>query len=165
MQMINCTVMLGANMENSFEVIKKTISEIASLEGVYNLKTSRLFLTTAVSPIPQNSFLNIAVCFSTTLSPYVLFAKLEEIEKKMGKKPKAKEEPRIIDIDLIFYGDIVLDDEKLTLPHPRWKERLFVLYPLSDLMDVQKELNDFKNSHNEKVVPYETCEGERFCNW
>lgn len=150
-------------MGDTFEVMQKTIAAIASLPEVFELKTSRIFLTTPVSPLAQNSFLNAAVCFLTMLEPYELFSKLEEIEKKMGKVPKPKTWPRVIDIDLIFYGDLILNDEKLTVPHPCWKERLFVLYPLSDLMDVKKEIENFKNVNKEKVVPYEKSESEKSC--
>ena len=71
----------------------------------------------------------------TPLTPKELFDKLQEIEQSLGKTPKPKQMPRPIDFDLLFYGTLVYADSELTIPHPHWRERLFVLVPLSDLTD------------------------------
>lgn len=133
--MIECFIGLGGNIEDPLEAIRGAIIQLSQVEGVAQLKSSRLYATSPVSPIPQEEFLNAAASFTTTLSARELFTRLEEIESSFGKKKKGKQMPRRIDIDLLFYGDKTLQGPDLTLPHPRYHERLFVLIPLQDLTD------------------------------
>jgi 2-amino-4-hydroxy-6-hydroxymethyldihydropteridine diphosphokinase len=81
-------------------------------------------------------FVNAVCCFQTTLSPKQLLVELQKIEGDLGKGTKPKNASRFIDIDILFYGKEVYQDEKLEIPHPRWKERLFVLVPLAELTPV-----------------------------
>jgi 2-amino-4-hydroxy-6-hydroxymethyldihydropteridine diphosphokinase len=149
---IPCYLALGGNNQKTLITLRAAIKKISALEGIFDVKTSGLYLTTPVSSIPQPDFLNAALKLNTTLPPLDLFDRLEEIERDLGKEKKAKEAPRLIDIDLIFYGNEVLENDKLTLPHPRWKERLFVLKPLSELMDLEEVLKHFENKNREVVT-------------
>src|SRR5690606_9206171 len=101
-----------------------------------NLECSKFYITAAVSDIPQKDFLNAVCRFLTSLGPIEIFKELEKIEILLGKIPKDKNAPRIIDLDLLFYGNKVFYDPilNLTIPHPRWKERSFVLEPLAELV-------------------------------
>src|SRR5205814_6337226 len=98
-------------------------------------QVSKLYLTSPVSEIPQPHYTNAACVFQTSLSAHQLFPALQTIEQKHGKTPKAKNAPRVIDIDLLFFGHESYQEEHLQIPHPRWRERLFVLVPLVDLTD------------------------------
>lgn len=139
-------------MHASYEAIKNAILEIASLKNVFNVVSSKLYQTTPVSPLPQPLFLNCCLRLSTTLAPDILFSLLEEIEMKLGKIKKPKEAPRLIDIDLLLYNQEQFHSKTLTLPHPELYNRLFVLQPLSELLDLQNEIAHFKNPHQEVVT-------------
>ncbi len=105
---------------------------------IFSLTCSKFHETKPISnldkPLDQPNFINAVCRFECALSLYELFSFLEEVERKLGKKPKAKNAPRLIDLDLIFYGETVHRSSKLTVPHPRWKERTFVLKPLAEVL-------------------------------
>jgi 2-amino-4-hydroxy-6-hydroxymethyldihydropteridine diphosphokinase len=134
--MIDCFLALGSNQGSSYEILCEAVRRIGALKDVFSIVSSRLFETDPVSSLPQNRFLNAALHLKTSLRPLVLFKELESIEVSLGKKKKGRDEPRLIDIDLIFYGKLRWEERDLTIPHPRWQERLFVLYPLADLVDL-----------------------------
>lgn len=100
--------------------------------NLFNLRVSRLYLTTPEQIASHQLFMNSCLSFETDLSPLALLDELQKIEKKLFKE-KNKDGSRAIDLDLLFYGDLQLHTEKLLLPHPHWMERIFVLKPLSDL--------------------------------
>lgn len=126
-------IALGGNIGDTRSIFIEAINKLKKLGD--DLKVSKWYETEPVSPIPQRNYLNGCVSFLTELTPYALFQSLEKIEKELGKKEKAKEAPRIIDLDLIFYGEETFESEGLQIPHPRFKERLFVLKPLADLTE------------------------------
>jgi 2-amino-4-hydroxy-6-hydroxymethyldihydropteridine diphosphokinase len=126
---------LGSNLGDSLATLQQALKEIASLPKTQLVRSSPFYQTSPISPLPQNDFINLVCSIITTLSPFELFHQLEAIEKKLGKIPKAKTEPRKIDIDLLLYGDLFIETPELQIPHPRMMERLFVLKPLSDLLD------------------------------
>ncbi|MBS0620198.1 MAG: 2-amino-4-hydroxy-6-hydroxymethyldihydropteridine diphosphokinase [Verrucomicrobia bacterium] len=160
-------VSLGSNLGDSRTQVKTALERIASLPGVTEFKASRYFQTTPVSKIPQGDYINAACAFVTTYSPEELLSKLQEIETSLGKVAKAKDAPRKIDLDILFYGTAYRDKEELCIPHPKWKERLFVLAPLLDLtetitfpidknghmetLDLVELLKSFPNRHGEHV--------------
>jgi 2-amino-4-hydroxy-6-hydroxymethyldihydropteridine diphosphokinase len=131
-----CVIGIGGNFQ-------ETESRIGELQGILHARPdlsevqfSSIITTVPDSDIPQPPYLNCAATFRTELDPYALFEALEAIEIKLGKKKKPKNSPRLIDIDLIAYGDLIQEDPHLTLPHPRWFEREFVIVPLMELIDI-----------------------------
>ena len=128
-------VALGGNIGNTREVFIQALEHIACMPTTHSLLISRLYRNPAISEVAQPDYLNAAVSFETDLSVKELWNGLESIEKKLGKVPKEKDHPRVIDLDLLFYGDFHYKEEDLEIPHPRWKERLFVLIPLLDLTE------------------------------
>lgn len=97
-----------------------SVSEIYESEPLYNRY--------------QPYFLNRVVRISTDLSPHDLLSVCQQIEREMGRKPSPKEnEPRIIDIDLIFYGNRIIENENLQVPHKQYSKRRFVLVPLNEI--------------------------------
>lgn len=81
----------------------------------------------------QPPFLNMAAEAETSLAPEALLAHLKDAERRLGRLPAPRWGPRLIDLDLLFYGDLVCETPALTIPHPRLHERAFVLVPLADL--------------------------------
>lgn len=97
---------------------------------------------TAVSPVyetepwgikEQPPYLNICLAGTTALTPHAFLEFAKTLESRMGRRPTVRWGPRLIDIDLLFYDDLVLQDDTLTVPHPRLTERAFVLAPLADI--------------------------------
>ncbi|MDB6080789.1 MAG: folK [Chlamydiia bacterium] len=143
--MIDVFLGFGGNIGDAVATIVRAQKLIAELDGVCKMQSSRLYLTSAVSDIPQADYINGVCRLSTDLPLKVLWKALQQIERDLGKVAKAKNEPRIIDIDILFYGDERFQDHELTIPHPHWKERLFVLVPLSELIyrdDIQSRIKE-----------------------
>ncbi len=125
-------VLLGGNLGNrelSFENARKLIEQKAGAI----LKTSALYESEPWGFEDKNLFLNQAILITTQLSPQHLLDTLLEIEKILGRIRSGKLSSRVIDIDILFYGNEVINTENLKVPHPRIKERLFTLLPLSEL--------------------------------
>jgi 2-amino-4-hydroxy-6-hydroxymethyldihydropteridine diphosphokinase len=133
MKLTEVYVALGGNLGQPHITLPKALQLIAEIPGVHNLTASHFYKTTPVSSIPQPDYLNAVCRFLTLLSARELLHHLQHIEHILGKKPKSKNAPRIIDLDILFFGPEIHEDPDLQIPHPHWKERLFVLVPLSDL--------------------------------
>lgn len=153
---------MGGNIDDAVASVRQAFDSIYEMPEVSYAKLSGLYRTTPVSPIPQPDFVNAVCTFKTDLAIPELFQRLQTIEKSIGKKPKHKDAPRVIDLDILFYGNETYQDSQVTVPHPRWKERLFVLVPLSDLIkevsvgherfDIPKMIAEFENVNEENVV-------------
>ena len=108
MKELTCVyVGLGGNMGDRLETIHLALQKISLLPQVYELWISRFYYTTPVSSIPQESYVNAVCCFKTYLTLRELQAELQKIEKELGKKEKQKDAPRVIDLDILFYGTII----------------------------------------------------------
>lgn len=158
--MVDCYVGMGGNLEGTLQTMRQIVALLKAKKEIENLQLSRLYRTSAVSPIPQPAYLNAVCRFQTELSVTQLWQILCSLEKNMGKQPKAKEMPRLIDLDLLFYGSLVQQTEEWIIPHPKWHERLFVLAPLADVteklplqdgMGIAEVLKCFSNPHREQV--------------
>jgi 2-amino-4-hydroxy-6-hydroxymethyldihydropteridine diphosphokinase len=96
-------------------------------------KLSSIYETKPIGYTEQTDFLNQVVMAETKLSPLSLLNQLKAIESKMGRKPTFRFGPRAIDIDILFFDDLVQQSPRLTIPHPRLHERAFVLVPLAEI--------------------------------
>ena len=94
---------------------------------------SPFYRTKPVGYLDQNDFVNLACSFETSLEPLDLLHKMQDLEQKYKRVRLFKNGPRTLDIDLIIYGDLVINTQELTVPHPRMHERAFVLAPLRDI--------------------------------
>lgn len=119
---------LGDKEKNCFEAIDRL-----EKTGLIINKVSKIYITEPWGLKEQPDFANIAIEAFTLLSPFQLLHNLKKIEKNMGRQKTIKYGPRIIDIDIIFYDDLILKSEELTIPHPLMHERYFVLKPLSEI--------------------------------
>lgn len=98
------------------------------------LKVSKLYETDPVGGPPQDKFLDAAAEILTALTPHELLALLKDAEKKVGRSPsQVKWGPREIDLDILLYGDLVMNEPDLTIPHPRLHQRRFMIEPLSEI--------------------------------
>ncbi|MCK8476353.1 2-amino-4-hydroxy-6-hydroxymethyldihydropteridine diphosphokinase [Microbacterium aurugineum] len=130
-------VALGANLGDRHETIRAAAERIARLPLVSDVRLSRLFETVALrldGPDPDApGYVNAVALVTTRLAPEILLGMLHAIEDENGRERRERWGDRTLDLDLIAYGDIVSDDPRLQLPHPRAGERLFVLEPWLDV--------------------------------
>jgi 2-amino-4-hydroxy-6-hydroxymethyldihydropteridine diphosphokinase len=121
---------LGSNLGNRQDHLDRALKLLS--ERMRLGKVSSIYDTEAVGPVTQPRFLNLACEAFTHLTPEGLLALAKGIEQKMGRHSKSGE-PRVIDIDIILYGDKVIDTRDLVIPHPHMQERSFVLIPLAEI--------------------------------
>ncbi len=121
---------LGSNLGNREDNLDMALKLLAQRMKVG--RVSSIYDTEPIGNTDQPHFLNIACEVSTRLSPEGLLALAKGIEVKMGRRGKSGE-PRTIDIDILLYGDIVINTPDLKIPHPRMAERSFVMVPLAEI--------------------------------
>ena len=124
---------LGANLGNRAETLEHAVALLAAAEGVDVLAVSELRETDPVGVVDQPRFLNGAVAVDTTLSARGLLNALLAIERSLGRVRVERWGPRTVDLDLLLYGDEIVDEPGLRVPHPRLHERRFALEPLAEL--------------------------------
>jgi 2-amino-4-hydroxy-6-hydroxymethyldihydropteridine diphosphokinase len=125
---------MGSNLGNRREHLDKALELLGDQPGVTIQQVSSRYETTPVGGPPgQGMYLNCVAEIETDLAPEELLGVLHETEQNMGRVRKEPNEARIIDLDLLLYGNLVFQSDKLTLPHPRMHERLFVLEPLAEI--------------------------------
>jgi 2-amino-4-hydroxy-6-hydroxymethyldihydropteridine diphosphokinase len=131
---INAYIALGANLGDRRGNIGQALELLRATPGLGVTRVSSLREYAAVGGPPASPpFLNAAAEVQTTLSPRDLLARLLEIEQQLGRQRREKWGPRLIDLDLLLYGEQVIDQAELTIPHPRMHERRFVLEPLAEI--------------------------------
>lgn len=123
----------GSNLNDRLEYIKTAAKEISGSENCKIKKFSSIYETKPYGEKEQPNFLNAVAKIETGLSVHELFSFIKNVEKKLGRKETYKWGPREIDLDLLFYNDIVFSDENLTIPHPGIPNRDFVLTPLTEI--------------------------------
>ncbi|MFL6202212.1 MAG: 2-amino-4-hydroxy-6-hydroxymethyldihydropteridine diphosphokinase [Thermoanaerobaculia bacterium] len=126
---------LGGNVPGTDGPVERTLARaLRRLEEVLGpLRVASLYRTAAVSPVPQPDYLNTAVLASASLEPGELLALAKALELAAGRRRGERFGPRPLDIDLLLYGDLQCSTPELTLPHPRLRERRFVLEPLAEI--------------------------------
>jgi len=122
---------LGSNLGNKEDNLKRAIKALESLAEVE--KISSFYITEPVGYKEQDNFLNAAVKIKTLLNPYDLLEQIMRIEKSLKRERTIKWGPRTIDIDILFYDNLVMNEDFLTIPHKESHKRLFVLDPLSEI--------------------------------
>jgi len=124
---------LGSNINDRIVYLKKALEEIEDLKDTKILKSSSIYETEPWGHKEQNSFLNMVVLIETSFSPLNLIIKFKEIEIRCGRIKRDKWFEREIDIDILFFDDIILKSEHLEIPHPQMQNRRFVLVPLNEI--------------------------------
>jgi len=127
-------VALGSNLADPPRQLERAREALGRLPGTRLVAASRSLRTAPVGPPGQPHYCNAVVRLRTRLAPFALLGALLEIETAQGRVRGAQPwGPRTLDLDLLLYGNLVLDDPRLTLPHPRLHARRFVLEPLAEL--------------------------------
>jgi 2-amino-4-hydroxy-6-hydroxymethyldihydropteridine diphosphokinase len=126
-------VALGANLGDAVATVQQALRDVAGLPDTQLFKASSLYRS-APYEAQGPDFINAVVLIHTQLSPLALLHALQALELESGRERPFKNAPRTLDLDIIFYGDVSLETAELTLPHPRWHERAFVLQPLAEVL-------------------------------
>ncbi|MDO9110159.1 MAG: 2-amino-4-hydroxy-6-hydroxymethyldihydropteridine diphosphokinase [Desulfatirhabdiaceae bacterium] len=125
---------VGSNLGQKLDNCLRGIAALTSCEHSRLLNQSRQYRTEPVDYLDQDWFVNCAVQIETCLDPFELLSVLQDIQKKAGRVQDAiRFGPRVLDMDVIFFDETVIDHPELTLPHPRMHLRRFVLKPLCDM--------------------------------
>jgi 2-amino-4-hydroxy-6-hydroxymethyldihydropteridine diphosphokinase len=122
---------LGSNLGDRRGNIDAAVRAVAAMPGLRLRAIAQPVETDAVGPAGQPAYLNGALSVETTLEPRELLDALLEIERRLGRIRRERWGPRTIDLDIILYADRVVDEQGLHIPHPRMRERRFVLAPLA----------------------------------
>lgn len=124
---------LGSNLEQPAAQLARAVSELAALPDTTLVAQSAFYASQPVGPQDQPDFVNGAVWLKTSLAPHQLLDWLQAIEQAHGRERLRHWGPRTLDLDLLLFGDQVLEDERLTVPHRELRNRDFALQPLLDL--------------------------------
>ncbi len=130
--MNNVFLLTGGNMGDRLQILEKALEEITIQIGAV-IKKSSVYETAPWGIADQPAFLNQVLLVHSLLSPQDILKTILSIESNMGRKRNEKFGPRIIDIDLLFYNDLILQSPDLVIPHPEITNRRFVLVPLVEL--------------------------------
>jgi len=123
---------LGSNLGDRLSHLREALSHLEE-RGILVEKASSVYRTAPWGLEEQPDFLNMVVMAATSLSPRELLEACQEVEREMGRERRQRWGPRNIDVDILLYDDIVVDEEDLVIPHPRMVERDFVIVPLLEI--------------------------------
>jgi 2-amino-4-hydroxy-6-hydroxymethyldihydropteridine diphosphokinase len=124
---------LGSNLGDRLGYLKRAIAKIGESDSMVVLRISPVYETEPVGNPDQSRFLNMVVSIETDFKPLRLLEYLLEIEEKLDRRRNEKWGPRTIDMDILLYDELILNSDRLTLPHPRMHQRRFVLIPLAQI--------------------------------
>ncbi len=128
-----CFIGVGSNLNNPAERCLEAVSNLSSVSSIKVLRRSSLYRTEPVGFAEQDWFVNAVAEIRTALAPHELLKALHEVEDGMGRVRGPKWGPRVIDLDILLYGQEVIQGEGLVIPHPLLHKRRFVLEPLCEL--------------------------------
>lgn len=124
---------IGSNLDDPVAQVGRAVDALALLPDSEVLIVSSLYRSAPFGPVEQPDFVNAAAALETALAPRALLAGFKRIERELGRRPAERWGPRAIDLDLLAYGEAVIDEPDLVVPHPGIAERNFVLLPLAEI--------------------------------
>ncbi|UML93104.1 2-amino-4-hydroxy-6-hydroxymethyldihydropteridine diphosphokinase [Shewanella xiamenensis] len=124
-------VALGANLEDPQAQLDNAVAALSTLAENQSLRVSPYYRSTPMGEVVQPDYLNAVAGFETQLAPLALLDALQHIENTQGRVRQERWGPRTLDLDLLLYGDAIIDEPRLKVPHYGMKERSFVLVPLA----------------------------------
>lgn len=127
-----CAIALGSNLGDSRTLVKSALKTLAATPNVHIQSTSSWYQTAPVGP-PQPDFINGCTILQVQMPPQSVLATLLQIEAQFGRTRQVRWGPRSLDLDLLLYDDLILDTPTLQIPHPRMRDRAFVLVPLAEI--------------------------------
>lgn len=127
-------IALGSNLASPLEQVNAAVNAIGEIPDSRIVATSSFYRTPPLGPQDQPDYLNAAVALETTLDPETLLDHTQRIERQQGRVRKAERwGPRTLDLDVMLFGDRVINSERLTVPHYDMKNRGFMLWPLFEI--------------------------------
>lgn len=129
---VYAAIALGSNLGQSLEIVKSALKTLAQTPGILLQRQSSYYQTAPVGP-PQPDYINACALLETKLTPEDLLQTLLDIEAGFGRVRQERWGPRLLDLDLLIFGDRIIDHPTLQIPHPRMHERAFVLVPLAEI--------------------------------
>ena len=130
--MVQVCVAFGANLGDARATVLRAIQDVGAL-ATTQLQIASSLYASAPHEAEGPEFVNAVAMYDTDLPPVELLDALQNLENIAGRERPFPNAPRTLDLDIVFYGDLVLATPRLTLPHPRWQERAFVLVPLLEI--------------------------------
>lgn len=124
---------LGSNLEMPAEQIKSALADLQKLPATKLLKASSLYSSPPMGPQDQPDYINAVALLETALSAHELLDVLQAIEQQHGRQRKRRWGERTLDLDILLYDAQMIEDERLSVPHPGLTERAFVVYPLLEI--------------------------------
>ncbi len=126
---------IGSNIGDSITIVEEAIRAIGNIQQCKLRGHSSLYRSAALGDIPQDDYINAVVKIETGLEPLALLLELQAIEHAYYRKRDSEQRwgPRTLDLDIILFGNRVFEDSHLTLPHPEFSQRPFVLVPMSEI--------------------------------
>jgi len=157
-------ISVGSNLGNRLENCKNGIDLLLENEETRLLIQSRVYETEPVDYTRQDWFINLAVKIETKLDPFTLLQRIQSVQQRSGRiEDTVRFGPRVLDLDILLFDDIVLDDPQLCIPHPRMHKRRFVLQPICDIdphiihpvlnQSMQQLLHDL-DAEDQEIVEY-----------
>lgn len=126
-------VALGSNLSNPAVQLQTAIQAIVSIPRTRIIRQSSVYETLPIGPQDQPNFMNQVIALDTGLLPHALLHALQTIENNMGRVRTVRWGPRVIDCDIILFGDEQINTPDLIIPHPEWTKREFVRCPLAEI--------------------------------
>ncbi len=126
-------IALGSNLGDSLNILENALKILAQTPGVTLQRRSNWYQTVPVGP-PQPDYLNGCALLEVELTPEELLESLLRVEAHFGRVRRERNGPRTLDLDLLLFDDLILDTPKLQVPHPRMRDRAFVLVPLAEIV-------------------------------
>lgn len=153
---------LGTNMGDRETYLSSAVKLLDNYENITVTNKSKIYETKAWGYTDQADFLNMCIEIKTSLNEYELLKVCQEVELKLSRERIIRWGPRTIDVDILFFNDIILNNEDLHIPHPRISERAFVLIPLMDINKnllikgkvIGEYLNSLTNEERDEVKEY-----------
>ena len=135
---MDCIVIgIGSNLGDRMKNISNALRELSG-RNIKFLKFSSVYQTDPWGNPQQPEFLNLVAGIACPNTPQSLLDQCKEVERKIGRVPSARWGPRVVDIDILYYRDLIFEDEHLKIPHPRIPDRRFNLIALAELFPVER---------------------------
>ena len=137
---------LGSNLAQPAAQLQAALTALAALPKSTLVSVSSLYASKPLGPADQPDYVNAVAALDTALEPLQLLDALQQIEQQQGRQRKAERwGPRTLDLDILLFGERVIDEPRLQVPHYHLQERAFVLYPLAELAPAHLRLADGRN--------------------
>ena len=135
-ELVTTHLCLGGNLGDRIAALTEALQLLDATPGMVRVACSSVYETEPWAVADQPNFLNLVAAYDTTLSPADLLAACKSVESTVGRTPSFRWGPRLIDVDILLYGDQVVDSAEpdLQIPHPRMAQRAFVLVPLAEMI-------------------------------